>query len=160
MKDQPKQALENSRIRLASLKDELIADLEKLVSGDWGLNDPEDEEELAAVDIEIFVDGFRLVAYPMDKFNSQLGYKPLLEGLDEDPLGTGDVFLDGDLYDFDNEDDMKEMREFDEAQNKIFFDWFLECWNKVDTSNLKMPMYIMFHDSFKSFNLNVQKWVG
>ncbi len=158
MKEQAKQALELSREHLATLSDELIADLNELVAGNWGLSDPDEEEEVASVDIEIFIQGYSLAAYPMDDYDSQLGYKPLLTGHPEGALSDERFCLDGDLYDFDNEEDMKEMKEFDKAQNDLFFEWFLECWKKVDTSGLETPMTIQFHDSFRSYDLIKQKW--
>ncbi|MEL1244433.1 hypothetical protein AAEO56_09190 [Flavobacterium sp. DGU11] len=158
MKEQAKRTLELSRGHLATLSNELISDLNELVAGSWGITDPDEEEEVASVDIEIFAQGYALAAYPMDDYDSQLGYKPLLTNLPGGPLGDSEFCLDGDIYDFDNEEDMKEMNEFDKAQNDLFFEWFLECWKQVDTSDLETPMTISFHDSFRSYDLVNQKW--
>ena len=142
-----------------TISNPLMEELTKIMEGDWGLSESNTIEKVALLDIEVFIDGYRLVLYPMNKESTQLGYRDLLE--EEYPdglLNDEELYPNFDDYDFLNEDDKKDLDEFDKTQKDIFINWFVSCWNKMDSSTLTIPIYLCFHDSFTSLDLKTNKW--
>lgn len=112
------------------------------------------------LDIEVFIDGYRLGLYPMGSSSSQLGYKSLLkEEYSKGLLNDEELNPNLDQYDFQNEDDNQDLDEFEKAQKEIFIEWFISCWNKTDHRKLRIPIYLIFHDTDDSFDLKANKWV-
>ena len=47
-----------------------------------------------------------------------------------------------------------------EAQEqKLFEEWFIECWKKANGDEIKLPSYFIFHDEYKSYDLKGGKWI-
>lgn len=152
--------LDKTEKHLATLSDPLIAELNNITEGEWGLYQSTDSNKVDLLDIEVFVDGYRLALYPMDRRGTQLGYKSLLQGeYAEGLLNDEELNPNLDLYDFTNEGDNRELYEFDQAQQEIFFTWFTACWNKTDNRKLTIPIYLQLHGSDESFHLQANKWV-
>lgn len=72
------------------------------------------------LDIEVFIDGYRLALYPMDSSSTQHGYKTLLKEYSDGLLNNDELNPNQDFYDFKNEDDNKDLDEFDTARREIF----------------------------------------
>lgn len=153
-------SLERTKKRLDELSTTLIEELTKVISGDWGLTKSNNLDSVYLLDIEIFVDGYRAVLYPMDKQNTQLGYKGLLDEYPDGVLSGEEFYPDLSLYDFNNADDNKELNEFDSAQKEMFLKWFTDCWNKTDNKRLAKPIYLMVHDTDETLDLKSNKWVN
>jgi len=151
--------LEKTKAQLDGLNALLIEDLTKIINGEWGLTKSKDQDKVYLLDIEVFVDGYRPVLYPMDKQNTQLGYKGLLDEYPDGVLSGEDFSPDLSLYDFSNAADNKELNEFDAAQKEIFLKWFKDCWNKTDNKKLAKPIYLMVHDTNEALDLNTNQWV-
>ena len=144
---------------LDSISNQLIEELTKITEGNWGLPESTSIKKAALLDIEVFMDGYRLVLYPMNKKSTQLGYRNLLQ--EEYPHGLlngEELHPNFDDYDFLDEDGKKDLDEFDKAQKDIFINWFASCWNKIDSSKLTIPTYLCFHGSFSSLDLKNNKW--
>ncbi|HSQ90380.1 hypothetical protein, partial [Romboutsia sp.] len=58
-----------------------------------------------------------------------------------------------DFYE-ENEDEI-----YDKEQ-RVFTNWFYNCWIKAGGQNFKLPSYFVFHDDDKSFNLKENKWIS
>ncbi len=160
MQQANKDLLRKTEQHLEKRSNLLIAELNKIIEGDWGLAKSTDIGKVELLDIEVFVDGYRLALYPMDRRGSQLGYKSMLQDeYAEGLLNDEELNPNLDLYDFTNEDDNRELYEFDKAQQEIFFTWFTACWNKADNQKLKLPIYLQLHDTDDSFHLQANKWV-
>ena len=161
MQQANKDLLLKTEQHLEKQSDLLIAELNKIIAGDWGLNNSTDMDKVELLDIEVFVDGYRLALYPMDRSGTQLGYKSLLEdAYEEGLLNSEELNPNFELYDFNNEDDNRELYEFEKAQQEIFFTWFTACWNKADKQQLKVPIYLQLHDTDESLHLQANKWVS
>ncbi|MDT8862603.1 hypothetical protein N0O92_20595 [Alkalihalobacillus sp. MEB130] len=44
-------------------------------------------------------------------------------------------------------------------EQKAFTDWFLECWKKADGSSIDIPLYFVFSDDYKSYDLKNNQWI-
>lgn len=146
---------------LDAISNQLIEELSTIIDGNWGLSESTSIKKVALLDIEVFIDGYRLVLYPMNKKSTQLGYRNLLK--DEYPYGVlndGELYPDFDEYDFLNDEDKKDLDGFDKAQKDIFITWFVRCWNKIDSTTLTIPIYLCFHGSFSSLDLKQNKWTN
>ncbi|MFZ6009803.1 MAG: hypothetical protein ACOYXT_05585 [Bacteroidota bacterium] len=159
MRQPTKDYLDKIKTHLDGISIQLIDELTKVINGDWGLKESKDLDKVSLLDIEIFTDGYRLGLYPMDKGLTQLGYKKLLQEYSNGLLSDEELNPDINLYDLDNEDDNKELDEFESAQKEIFVTWFTNCWNKTDNKKLKKPIYLKFHDTSTSLDLNANRWV-
>jgi hypothetical protein len=144
---------------LDTSSDQLIKELTTIIEGDWGLSTPTSGKKVALLDIEVFIDGYRLVLYPMNKESTQLGYRSLLDEVHPYGILNDDAFNpDYDSFDFENDDDNNDLVEFEKLQKDTFINWFVSCWNKIDSSKLSIPIYLCFHDSFNSLDLKKNKW--
>lgn len=145
--------LPKNETHLVQFSNQLIEELQQIVNGSWGLYKTKQPEDVRQLDIEVFIDGFRLVMYAMDKSNTQLGHKTLMENVPEGLLMGDDINPNLDDYDFSNEEDNNDLDAFDKAQQEIFISWFRKCWAKVDTSGLTKPIQLMFHHSGECLDL-------
>ena len=159
MRQNTKGILIKNEKHLDTLSNQLVEELTKIVEGNWGLAESTPLKKVKLLDIEVFIDGYRLVLYPMDKKATQLGHRSLLK--DEYPYGLlNDEELSPDFDDYDSQDDdeKKNMDAFDQTQKDIFVNWFVSCWNKVDSTALTIPIYLCFHNSFNSLDLKKNTW--
>lgn len=155
-----KKILLKAKQHLDSLSNQLIYELTKIIEGDWGLSKSTHISKVDLLDIEVFIDGYRLGLYPMDSSSSQLGYRSLLrEEYSNGLLNDEELNPDLDQYDFQNKDDIQDLDEFEKAQKEIFIEWFVSCWSKTDNSKLVIPIYLTFHDTDDSLDLKAKKWV-
>jgi hypothetical protein len=158
MRQATKDILLKTERHLDQQSDQLIAELAKIVEGDLGLNKSSDVDKVHLLDIEVFIDGYRLVLYPMNNEGTQLGHRSLLQDAYPYGLLNGEEFNPNyDDYDFQNEDDNNDLEEFDKTQKDIFVNWFMNSWTKIDSSVLKIPIYLCFHDDDNSIELKVNK---
>lgn len=44
-------------------------------------------------------------------------------------------------------------------EEKVFTDWFSQCWKKAGGDRFSLPSYFVFHDDYKSFILKNNQWV-
>ncbi|WP_059170359.1 hypothetical protein [Bacillus sp. FJAT-27445] len=44
-------------------------------------------------------------------------------------------------------------------EQKVFTDWFHQCWEKASGDVLKLPAYFVFHDDVKSYDLKTNLWI-
>jgi hypothetical protein len=160
MRQITKDILIKTEKHLDGLNNQLISELKKIIEGDWGLNKSTNIDKVDLLHIEVFIDGYRLALYPMDRSSTQLGYRSLLkEEYSDGLLNDEELNPNLDDYDFQNEDDNQDLDEFDQNQKEIFIKWFVNCWNKTDISKLTTPIYLTFHDTDDSLDLKTNKWV-
>ncbi len=152
-------SLEETKKYLTGISDELISDFIEIIKGDWGVSQKINNDDVFLFDIEVFVDGFGLGLYPMDKNLTQLGYKKLLAKYPDGPLRGFKFRLSTEAYNFDEEEDVKEMDEYYSAVKEFYFDWVSKCWDQAGGQNFEMPIYIMTHDTTESFDLRRKKWI-
>lgn len=157
-----KEYLERTKRQLDTISPQLIDEVNKIISGEWGLINHQDIDRVFLLDIEIFTDGFRLVLYPMTKELTQLGHKRLLEQYPGGLLSNKDLNPQTNLVDFDSEDEdsIRELEEFHSTRKDVFVNWFARCWNTIDNKRLNKPAYLMFHDTSKSLRLSDNKWIN
>ncbi|ANE46314.1 hypothetical protein SY83_08520 [Paenibacillus swuensis] len=65
---------------------------------------------------------------------------------------------DGQLDDFFEFYEQNEETLFPQEQ-KVFTDWFSQCWKKAGGASLNLPSYFVFHDDYKSYDLNNNEWI-
>lgn len=135
---------------------QLITELQQIVEGRWGLYKNKQASHVQQLDIEVFVDCYRLVLYAMDASNSQIGHQSLMQGFEEGLLVEEDLYPDFDEYDINNEKDNADLRAFELAQKEIFIQWFLYCWSQVDKTNLRTSVCLVFHDADEAMDLSRQ----
>lgn len=44
-------------------------------------------------------------------------------------------------------------------EQKVFTDWFSQCWERAGGASLNLPSYFVFHDDYKSYDLNNNQWM-
>ena len=44
-------------------------------------------------------------------------------------------------------------------EQKVFTDWFSQCWDKAGGASFNLPSYFVFHDDYKSYDLKNNQWV-
>lgn len=160
MRQTTKDILQQTEKHLDSISNQLIDELTKIIAGDWGLSKSASIDNVRKLDIEVFMEGYRLVLYPMDSSSTQLGYKSLLKEAYANGLLYEDALNpDLSLYDFAKNEDIQDLDEFDKAQREIFLKWFLNCWNKIANTTLTKPVYLVFNDTEDVLDLTSDKWV-
>lgn len=45
-------------------------------------------------------------------------------------------------------------------EQKVFTDWFSQCWKKAGGDKFCLPAYFVFHDDYKSFDLKNNQWIA
>jgi hypothetical protein len=161
MRENAKISLIETKNYIITISDELIQSFKEVIDGDWGLDHVADMEKVFLIDIEVFADGYGLALYPCDNEVTQLGYKKLLEKYSDGPL-RGDSYncgLDVSSYDFDNEQDSKEIDEYYQLLTKFYFEWISNCWDRAGGTSFLKPIYVMMHDGDESFDLNKKEWI-
>ena len=160
MRQATKNILSKTEEHLDRLSNQLIDELTKIIEGDWGLSKSTNISKVDLLDIEVFIDGYRLALYPMDSSSNQLGYRSLLkEEYSNGLLNDEELNPNLDQYDFQNEEDNQDLDEFEKAQREIFIKWCISCWNKTDNRKMTIPIYLTFHDADDTFDLKANKWV-
>ncbi len=160
MRQATKDILLKTEKHLDTLSNQLIDILTNVIEGDWGISKSNNIDKVKWLDIEVFIDGYRLSLYPMDSSSTQLGYRSLLKDEYSNGLLNDDELNPNlDQYDFQNEQDNQDLDKFDKAQREIFIKWFMNCWNKTDNNKLTIPIYLTFHDTGDSLDLKTNKWV-
>lgn len=155
MKSETRTILNQTQAQLDKVSGELIAELIALAEGSYGLSKNSDSNKVHQVDIELFEDGYRLVAYPMSAQKEQLGHKTLLANYQNGVLRDSDYDLDYDLY-----DDDEEIDEFYQLQKEMFIQWFITCWKQTGKLTLPKPIFLMVHDEGNSvYDLQNGSWV-
>ena len=162
MREAAKISLNETKNYIGNISDELIQSFKEVVSGDWGLDQSSNMENVFLLDIEVFADGYGLALYPCDNELTQLGYKKLLSKYSDGPLrdNSYECGLNFSAYDFDNEQDSAEINEYFTALNKFYIEWISDCWDKAGDTSFSKPIYVMMHDSDRSFDLRTKEWVA
>lgn len=44
-------------------------------------------------------------------------------------------------------------------EQKVFADWFSQCWAEAGGASLNLPSYFVFHDEYKSYDLKNNQWI-
>lgn len=148
--------LPKNEAQLALHTIQLIAELQQIVEGAWGLYKNKQASQTQQLDIIVFCDSYRLVLYAMDASNSQIGYRSLMLGFEEGLLVEEELYPDFSEYDYENDKDNADLCAFDLAQKEIFVQWFLNCWSKVDKTKLTTTIYLAFHDADERIELSIQ----
>ena len=143
---------------LESIDHKMVDDIKKILNGEYGLNKKNSNTTIEYFDFELKEDGFGIDFYPMDKDNTQLGYKKILPEYPNGFLRDMDLDIDTDNYDFDNDSEMERMDEFYVQLQIKVIDWFNRCWIKAGGLNAKESYVIKIHDSSTMFDLKRQKW--
>lgn len=151
--------LPKNEIQLQLHTKQLIAELQQIVEGAWGLYKNKQATQAQQLDIEVFADCYRLVLYAMDASNSQIGHRSLMLGFEEGLLVEEELYPDFTEYHCKNDKDNADLRAFDLAQKEIFVQWFLNCWSQLDKTNLTTSIYLVFHDADERLDLVKNKWV-
>jgi len=146
---------------LDTLSNQLIEGLTQIIEGDWGISKSTTVDKVNLLEIEVFIDGYRIVLYPMGSSSTQLGYRTVLkEEYADGILNDEELNPNLDEYDFQNDADNEDLFEFDKAQRELFLQWFIRCWNRTDSTKLTIPVYLTFHDTGDSLDLKRNKWVS
>lgn len=151
--------LPKNEAQLALHTKQLIAELQQIVEGVWGLYKNKQATQTQQLDIEVFGDSYRLVLYAMDASNSQIGHQSLMLGFEEGLLVEEELYPDFNEYDSKDDKDNADLRAFELAQKEIFVQWFLNCWSQVDKPKLTTSIYLVFHDAEERLDLVKNKWV-
>jgi hypothetical protein len=161
MRESAKLSLVKTKDYVRDISDELTQNFKEVINGDWGLNQSTDIDNVFLIDIEVFPDGYGLALYPSDNENTQLGYKKILEKYSDGPLRDHNYKYDLDLssYDFDNQQDLKELNEYDELLTEFYFEWISNCWDKAGGYAFLKPIYVMMHDGGESYDLRKKEWL-
>jgi hypothetical protein len=162
MRESAKISLAETKNYINSISNELTQDFKEVISGDWGLDQSSEISNVFSIDIEVFPDGYGLALYPSDNDLTQLGYKQLLQKYPDGPL-RGDNYkhrLDLSSYDFENEQELKELDEYYDSLTKFYFEWISSCWDKAGGASFSKPIYIMMHDGTDSFDLDTKEWIS
>ena len=46
------------------------------------------------------------------------------------------------------------------AEQEVVKNWFVDCWEKANGQDFKLPSYLSFHDEYKSYDLKKNKWIS
>ena len=161
MRQATKDLLVKTEAHLEGLSGQLIDELAGIAQGDWGIRAPGLAGKVGSLEIMVFTDGYRLALYALDRSSAQIGHRGLLKEGHTNGLLDGEGFNpDLDAYDFQNGDDNRELDEFDAAQKDIFIKWFTGCWGRTDKSRLAVPVYLSFHDTGGSLDLQTYLWTA
>lgn len=47
-----------------------------------------------------------------------------------------------------------------QKEQEVITKWFVDCWLKVNSKEFKLPVYFSFHDEYKAFDLQEDKWIS
>ncbi|MEI2368490.1 hypothetical protein [Niallia circulans] len=105
---------------------------------------------------------YSILMFSMDSNNNEV----FNEENDDDVFAGSETLIEGKYYEVNikNYDEWEEFylanADFLEEQiQKLFEEWFLECWNKIGGDEIKLPSYFIFHDEYRSYDLKENKWI-
>ncbi|WP_409304914.1 hypothetical protein [Peribacillus sp. SCS-155] len=124
--------------------------------------------EVELLDFSAFMEPTRyelsIVMYSMDKEANEVFY----EGDDPKMFAGSMNVLQEIVYYQESTDQMDKFLEFYEqndeeiviAEQETVKKWFLDCWEKANGQDFKLPSYLSFHDEYKSYDLKNNKWIS
>jgi hypothetical protein len=123
--------------------------------------------DIDLLDFSAFIEptGFELsiTMFSMDKEGNEV----FDEGNDPTFFGGSEETLPAVEYHQMNDSQLDDFFEFYEQneetlvpyEQKVFTEWFRQCWEKAGGTSLKLPSYFIFHEDYKSYDLKNNKWV-
>jgi len=146
---------------LESISNKMIADISEIINGKFERIEKYINNDIETNEFTLFIDGYVINYYAIDKDANQIGFKKTL------PEYTGGFMRDRKLnlgvdtenYDFDNEDDMERLEEYDIQLERIVINWFNKCWLKAGGLEAKGNYIFTIHDSYDVLDLKKQKWI-
>lgn len=45
-------------------------------------------------------------------------------------------------------------------EQKVFTDWFIQCWEEAGGASLDLPSYFVYDDDYKSYDLRNKQWIN
>lgn len=105
-----------------------------------------------------------IVMYSMDKEANEVFY----EGDDSKVFADSMNVLEDIVYYQESADQSDEFLAFYEqneeeiviAEQEVIKNWFVDCWKKVNGTEIKLLSYLSFHDEYKSYDLKKNKWIS
>ncbi|WP_316568722.1 hypothetical protein [Neobacillus sp. YIM B06451] len=122
--------------------------------------------EIDLIDFSAFIEPTRfelsIRLFSMDKEANEVFH----EGDDLTVFAGSEVLTEVEYFQL-NESQLDDFFEFYEQneevlntqEQKVFTDWFNQCWEKAGGDGLKIPAYFVFHDDVKSYDLNNKQWI-
>lgn len=161
MTDIEKNQLNKISTFLESISNRMTEDITEIINGKFERIEKYANNHIDIHEFTLFIDGYHIIYYAIDKDENQIGWKKTLP---EYPAGFYhdrklDLGLDTENYDFDNEDDMDRLEEYDMQLEKIVINWFNDCWIKAGGLKAKGNYIFTVHDSYDVLDLKKQKWI-
>ncbi|KAB2331251.1 hypothetical protein [Bacillus mesophilum] len=104
-----------------------------------------------------------IVMFSMDKEVNEVFY----EGNDKTVFAGSEEILSNIEYHLLNDSQLEKFFEFYEQnedtlvsqEQRVFTEWFSQCWEIAGGASMKLPSYFIFHDDSKSFDLKSNQWI-
>ena len=149
------------KINLEKNSNKLISNISKIVDYNF-FTEIDILDFVASIEPTRFELSIRM--FSMDKVANEVFYE---EDDNKVFAGSIDVLQDIEYYhlsdsQFDEFLDFYEENEDEiyDKEQRVFTNWFYNCWIKAGGQNFKLPSYFVFHDDDKSFNLKENKWIS
>jgi hypothetical protein len=123
--------------------------------------------EIDLLDFSAFIEPTRfelsIRMFSMDKEANEVFY----EGNDTTVFaGSEEILPEVEYYQLNDSqlDNFFEFYEQDEEtlvpqEQKVFTDWFGQCWKNAGGASFNLPTYFVFHDDNKSYDLKNNQWI-
>lgn len=124
--------------------------------------------EVELLDFSVFTESTRnelsIIMYSMDKGANEVFY----EGDDSKVFAGSMNVLEDIVYYQESTDQRDKFLEFHEkyeeeiviAEQEVVKNWFIDCWQKANGTESKLPSYLSFHDEYKSYDLKKNNWIS
>jgi len=162
MNEIEKNQLNAISIFLESISNRMTEDIIEIINGKIERIEKYANNEIDIHEFTLFPDGYRINYYAFDKYENQIGWKKTLPEYCPDGFYRDrelDLGIDTENYDFDNEDDMERLEEFDIQLERVVINWFNKCWIQADGLEAKGEYIFTIHDSYNVLDLKKQKWI-
>jgi len=142
MRPKTAEAMEAQKAAMTAMTVVLVKRFKKMIATDWG-------QDIFVLALEYFVDGYRIMLYPMDKDESQLGAEKIL----------ADILTDGPFADYatDNAADNADIKEYGRELLRYYMNWVSECFLAAGGADMKTPVFLSRHDGGAPYNLKTKE---
>ncbi|ESU34230.1 hypothetical protein G3A_02205 [Bacillus sp. 17376] len=154
-------------IYIGSIKASLEKQSDLLVRNLKSISEYNFSTDIDLLDFSAFIEPTRfeisITMFTMDKEANEVFY----EGNDATVFaGSEEILPEVEYYQLnDNQlDDFFEFYEQNEEilvpqEQKVFTEWFSQCWQEAGGTSLNLPSYFVFQDDYKSYDLKNNQWI-
>jgi hypothetical protein len=152
--------IESIKVNLEKQSDLLVRNLKNIVGYNFSA-------EIDLLDFTAFIEPTRfelsISMFSMDKEANEVFY----EGSDKTVFaGSEEILPEVEYYQL-NDIELDDFLEFYDKneetlvpqEQRVFTEWFSQCWEEAGGASLNLPSYFAFEDDYNSYDLKNKQWI-